>query len=174
MRYEFFDFRFETSAKSCIRTIPHMIQNLGILKIFKNPTALSPKSDGGRNYDCHKKIRHKILIHQIQGCPMFTRIYGRLQNRASIFAFPFINEHLPGRSRDELNSQSDMYICMPTVCIDRHYYWQMSCIQICVLRAAYEHVVKHTYRSLSCAQCLSLVLSVTRNFFWPNPLLNVS
>ena len=47
-------------------------------------------------------------------------------------------------------------------------------IYIYVLRATYEYVVKHIYHSLSCAKCLSLVLSVTRNFFWPNPFVNVS
>ena len=121
MRYEFFDFRFETSAKSCITTIPYMIQNSGILKIFQSPTALSPKSDGGHNWKYHQSIRHKILIRQIVGCSMVTRIYVCIQNRASIFSFPFINELGPGRCQDELNSQSDIYIPVvkkirPTIC----------------------------------------------------------
>ena len=83
-RYESFDFIYETSAKNCVTNIPHMMYNCQVLKICKSPTALSRKSDGGRNLKYRQKMRHKILTLKIQGCLMIFRLYTRLRQRASI------------------------------------------------------------------------------------------
>ena len=61
-----------------------------------------------------------------------------------------------------------MYACLLYVSSATSTGKIMSGIHTCVLRATYGYVVKHIYHSLSCAQCLSLVLSVTRNFFLAN------